>query len=347
MVVGDPRQLRFVSFVADVDVADALRRYQLDDRADVRRVSAYDLSAGAAPVVWLDEHFRSVPHLIEFSARRFYQADERQTLAIATRHPRNEVLDAIDVIRVRSQRLRRGVNRPEVTAAVETVRRLAADGVTSIGVITPFRAQADAIESALAAALSVEELERLAVRVGTVHAFQGNEAHTVVVSLGLTDDDSASRVRFVTDPQLFNVMVTRARQRLIVITSLSQPDGLIGEFLAYGDAGPRPPAEVAGVGWVGQLADELRAIGVPVRVGYPVGRWRVDLCVGEGAQAVGLNCVVHSDGVAATLARQRALLRAGWRMLDAYPSRWSGDPVRAALDLSARLGLGIAQPKVQ
>ena len=38
------------------DVADALRRYQLDDRADVRRVSAYDLSAGAAPVVWLDQH---------------------------------------------------------------------------------------------------------------------------------------------------------------------------------------------------------------------------------------------------------------------------------------------------
>ena len=39
------------------------------------------------------------------------------------------------------------------------VQRLAVDGVTGIGVITPFRAQADAIESALAAALSVEELE--------------------------------------------------------------------------------------------------------------------------------------------------------------------------------------------
>src|SRR5690606_32825313 len=59
MVVGDPRQLRFVSFVADVDVAEALRRYRLDDRADVRRVSAFDLAAAVAPVTWLDEHFRS------------------------------------------------------------------------------------------------------------------------------------------------------------------------------------------------------------------------------------------------------------------------------------------------
>ncbi len=191
----------------------------------------------------------------------------------------------------------------------------------------------------------MEELERLAVRVGTVHAFQGNEAHTVVLSLGLLDDDSVSRVRFVTDPQLFNVMITRARERLIVITSLSCPDGLIGDFLAYGEVGPQPPADVAGAGWAGRLADELRSMGVRVRVDYPVGRWRVDLCVGEGADAVGLNCAVHPDGFAATVARQRALTRAGWRMVDAYPSRWGGDPVRAALELSARLGLGVAQPK--
>lgn len=339
MVVGDPRQLRFVSFVADVDVTEALRRYRLDDRADVRRVSAYDLAAGAAPVVWLDEHFRSVPHLIEFSARRFYRIAGVEALTVATRHPRNEARDVIDVVRVRERGLRQGVNQAEVAAAVDTVRRLAADGVTSIGVISPFRAQADAIESAIVAALPVDELERLAVRVGTVHAFQGSEAHTVVVSLGLTDDDSPSRVRFVTDPQLFNVMVTRARERIVVITSLSDPDGLIGEYLAHGDAGPRPPTGSTPAGWAAALAAEFRAIGVPVRADYPVGRWRVDLCVGEGAEAVGLNCVVHPDGIAASLARQRALTRAGWRLIDAYPSRWGGDPVRAALDLSARLAI--------
>jgi hypothetical protein len=72
LIVGDPRQLRFVSFVADVDVAGTLRRHGLDDRVDVRRVSAFDLAAGAAPVTWLAEHHRGDPHLIEFSAQRFY-----------------------------------------------------------------------------------------------------------------------------------------------------------------------------------------------------------------------------------------------------------------------------------
>ena len=138
------------------------------------------------------------------------------------------MLDAIDVIRVRSQQLRRGVNRPEVDGGGRDGAALAAERVTSVGVITPFRAQADAIESALAAALSVEELERPAVRVGTVHAFQGDSyPHTVVVSsrapldrrLGL-----ACPVRdAVTRSCLTCMVVTRARQRLIVITSLSQP----------------------------------------------------------------------------------------------------------------------------
>src|SRR5690606_34344829 len=106
----------------------------------------------------------------------------------------------------------------------------------------------------------------------------------------------------------------RARERMIVITSLSDPDGLIGEYLAYGETGPQPPAETTATGWVGRLAHELRAVGVPVRANYPVGRWRVDLCVGEGVEAVGLNCVIHSDDIEVAVERQLALMRAGWRM---------------------------------
>ena len=239
------------------------------------------------------------------------------------------------------------MNRPEVTAAVETVRRLAADGVTSIGVITPFRAQADAIESALAAALSVEELERLAVRVGTVHAFQGNEAHTVVVSLGLTDDDSVSRVRFVTDPQLFNVMVTRARERLIVITSLSGPDGLIGEFLAYGEAvrshRPKWRARAGSAGsptscapWGCRCGSTTRSAG-----GAWTSAW------GRAPRPSGSTAWSILTGSRRRWRVNARLTRAGWRMVDAYPSRWGGDPVRAALELSARWGSGSLSRRFQ
>ena len=69
-----------------------------------------------------------------------------------------------------------------------------------------------------------------------------------------------------------------------------------------------------------------------------VGDWQVDLCAGTGDAAVGLVCAVHPDGPAAHIERQETLARAGWRLVDAYPSRWGGDAVRAALDLAPRLG---------
>ncbi|RIV41218.1 hypothetical protein [Micromonospora radicis] len=59
--------------------------------------------------------------------------------------------------------------------------------------------------------------------------------------------------------------------------------------------------------------------------------------MGDDAAAVGVSCAVHPDGVAAHVERQRTLLRAGWHLSDVFASRWSNDPIRAALDLSARI----------
>jgi len=60
------------------------------------------------------------------------------------------------------------------------------------------------------------------MRVGTVHAFQGAEADHVVLVLGVGPSDPPGRRRFVEDPHLFNVMVTRARRSLVVVTSLTR-----------------------------------------------------------------------------------------------------------------------------
>ncbi|MGW5670555.1 AAA domain-containing protein, partial [Micromonospora sp. NPDC003776] len=337
LVAGDPRQLRFVSFVSDVDIDATLRRHGLDrygDRLDVRRSSAFDVAAGAAPVSWLGEHHRSVPHLIQFSARRFYG----DRLELVTRHPRNERADVIDVLTVDGATVVDGVNQSEVAAVLDLVRRLAADPpAAGTAVVSPFRAQADALEAGLLAAFDVDEIERLGLRSGTVHAFQGSEADVVVASLGLVDADPPSRHRFVADANLFNVLVTRARRRLTVVTSLRSTDGLVGDYLAYAGRPPAAPDAEPVTGWTADLAEELRRLGLPVRPGYPVGRWRVDLCVGADADAVGVLCAVHPDGPAAHVERQRTLLRAGWRLYDVFPSRWAGDPIRAALDLASRL----------
>ena len=297
LIVGDPRQLRFVSFVSDVDVAEVLSRHGVDDRADVRRVSTFDLAAGSAPAIWLDEHHRCAPHLIGFSAKRFY--DDR--IAVATRHPKTDSADVIDLVRAADVPA-------EVGAVVDLVRAFAGQGRTGIGVISPFRSQADALEAALLAAFPADRIEALRLRVGTVHAFQGSEAGVVVASLGLAPGDTAARRRFVADPHLFNVLITRARERFVVVTSLAGADGLLGDYLAYAEKPPDPEPGPDATGWTASLTAELHRVGAAVRPNYAVGSWHLDLVVGDG---LGVLCGVHPDGPAAHIGRQRALHRRG------------------------------------
>lgn len=340
VIVGDPRQLRHVSFLAEATVRAAVERHQLEPysaRLDVRRTSAFDAAAGVAPVLWLDEHFRSAPHLIEFSSRHFYDG----AIHVATRHPRNESTDEIDLVPVghtgASSIDKNGVNTAEVDEAERQVRSLVDRGFRSIGVVSPFRPQADALEAMLLQRFTLEQIERNGLRVGTVHAFQGSERDAMVVSLALVDGDNASRRRFVEDPNLFNVMVTRARRHVVVLSSLTTPPpGLVADYLAHASHGPAEPVcEASTDRWISGLADELSHAGLRCRTGYPVGRWRLDLVVGDGEEAVAVSCRVHPSGPGVHIDRHLQVTRAGWRTLEGWPSRFDHDPVRAAVSLAA------------
>ena len=70
-----------------------------------------------------------------------------------------------------------------------------------------------------------------------------------------------------------------------------------------------------------------------VRTEYPVGPWRLDLVVGDGEHCRYLECAVDPAGPDAHIERHLTLMRLGWQIVDAYPSAWDGDAVRAALDL--------------
>jgi hypothetical protein len=343
VVAGDPRQLRHVSFVPDAKVAEALAGHGLagwEARLDVRRASVLDTAAGVAVTTWLDEHYRSVPHLIDFSARRFYDG----RLHVATRRPANEAADAVDVVRPDAPG---DPDAADLATALGVVARLAGEGRADVALVSPFREVADAAQDALLAAYDIDEIRRLRLRVGTVHAFQGAEADHVVLVLGVRDDDSPGRRRFVEDPHLFNVMVTRARRSLVVVTGLPRPAGvprgLIEQYLVHAEQPPGPPDDgPCRTPWVEALARELRAAGVPVRTGYPVGRFTLDLVVGDGAGAVAVDAAVEEAGTGAHVARRRLLASQGWRVVDGYPTRWDGDPTRAAVELAGMLGAAAA-----
>ncbi|THV39705.1 DEAD/DEAH box helicase [Glycomyces buryatensis] len=338
VVAGDPRQLRFVSFASTARTDEVLERHGLSGRAgqlDIGKVSAYDLACGAGPVDELTEHHRSVPHLIGFSAAKFYHGRVKPI----TTHPRNHDADVIAVHRVEAAASVDGVVAAEVDRSVELLSELVESGAKSLAVISPFRAQAEAIEAAILNRFDLETIRRHRMRAGTVHAFQGSEAETVVVALGVAEGDSAGRRRFAAGANLFNVMITRARDHLHVVTAIGAADGLIGEFLRYADRPPREPGDGEGIGgWTAKLADALELAEVPVRRAYPVGHWTVDLVVGEDERAIGVIGAVHPEGPAAHAARHRALRRAGWRIVEAYPSAYGDEPSLAAVEILSDLG---------
>ena len=371
VVCGDPRQLRHVSFTSD----EAQRQAQassglpadLAGQLDVRRSSLFDAAAAVETTTFLDEHFRSLPHLIDFSARRFY--DDR--LRIATRTPATDVLDVIAVEPVDGEREGSGVNHAEVDAVLALLDgALAAAGpvggppggsadgspgaTATVGVVTPFRAQADALDAAILERYDLDELDRLDLRSGTVHSLQGCERDHLVVSLALDAASAPGSRRFVDDPNLFNVMVTRGRRRATVVTSLpvdpvaaDEPAaGLDGDTAPHGAAAPRSarraggdlidaylrhasapgghrraPAEVSP--WARRVAAHVEP--GHALVGYVVGRHVVDVALASsstGRAPVGLVCGVHPDGPEAHVERHLSLRAAGWRLVEVHETRW-------------------------
>ena len=87
------------------------------------------------------------------------------------------------------------------------------------GIISPYRNQVTALQSALDG-----------YEVDTVHKFQGREKDSIVIST--VDDDISD---FADDPNLINVAVSRAKKRLILVTSGNdqKSDGNVSALLDY------------------------------------------------------------------------------------------------------------------
>jgi hypothetical protein len=209
-------------------------------------------------------------------------------------------------------------------------------------VVTPFRAQADALEEAALRAFDVDELEALDLRVGTVHAFQGNERDVVIASLGIGPGDGGASWRFVEDPHLFTVFVTRARRRLIFVFSADPAEGgLVDAYLAQADSPPGTPTPAGAVSaWAGAVAHDLELAGVAVTCAYPSGRHVVDICLDDRRRCVGIECDLHPDGPDAHIERHLDLARRGWDLLEAHRSRWHGRRAELIVALVKSFGGG-------
>ena len=83
-----------------------------------------------------------------------------------------------------------------------------------IGVIAPYRAQADMIDKLLVSEKLPKEVD---VQVGTIHGFQGDECDIILTVFNTPPKISASKEMFLNKRNIINVSISRARDYLFII----------------------------------------------------------------------------------------------------------------------------------
>ena len=83
-----------------------------------------------------------------------------------------------------------------------------------IGVIAPYRAQADLIDKLLASAKLPKEIE---VQVGTIHGFQGDECDIIFAVFNPPPSITDSKEMFLNKRNINNVSISRAKDYLFIV----------------------------------------------------------------------------------------------------------------------------------
>lgn len=231
VIIGDPKQLSHISTISKRQDKQLLGKYEILEGYASWGYSAnslFNLASGFArpeDIVVLKDHHRSHAQIIDFSNRYFYEGN----LRVATRYDRLKPLkDGKPAVRwthhvgnVRRPANGGAINEPEAITLVAQLRdlMLTREYPGTVGVVTPFRAQANKIREL------VNGDDTLATRlfqaeflVDTVHKFQGDERDVMFFSPVVSQGISHGALGFLKNTgNLFNVAITRARSLLQVV----------------------------------------------------------------------------------------------------------------------------------
>jgi very-short-patch-repair endonuclease len=366
IVAGDPKQLPptdFFQISADAE-GDAEVEDQLGDFESILDVGQ---GAGLLPVP-LEWHYRSRHDALISFSNRFIYNDSLVTFPAPYQHTTELGVQFVHVPNGIFDRGRTARNPIEARRVVEVVaEQVRANPDHTIGVVAFSVAQQDAIQDELARMLRIDPgLERF-LGAGRLNGFfvknletvQGDERDVIVFSIGYgRDEDGKVHNNFGPinrkgGARRLNVAVTRARRKVIVVSSITAkdikladlggstgalPDGarLLRAYLEYAETGvlqgegARVDRDTLGL-LEQDVASVVRELGYEVVERVGTSRYRVDIGVlsrqQPGRVALGIEC----DGEmyrSAQTARDRDRLRdsvlrgLGWRIVRVWAQEW-------------------------
>lgn len=329
--------------------------------------SILDIASTYFPGPMLKWHYRSRDErLIAFSNEHFYGRE-----LVTFPSPRLDGVDTgISFVYVPDGVYGRGGSRTNVVEARRVAELVLEHCRTrpdlSLGVITMSIEQRDAVEEALRR-LMREHPELVLPRkeeffIKNLETVQGDERDVIILDIGYGPSEPGGTPSLQFGPlnrsggeRRLNVAITRARYRMIVVSSMKpeQLESIVGQarwdgprllakYLAYAQRGGME----AGVYGTGQpesefeeaVRDALVARGYQVDCQVGVSGYRIDLAVRDpdapGRYIVGIECdgaTYHSARTARDRdrIRQMVLESLGWHIVRVWSTDWIRDPARA------------------
>ncbi len=235
VVVGDLKQLGPIidQRLKDAAIPPPHPVYDVTEHSILSSVT--ELYGQILPRTMLREHYRCAPEIIEFCNKMFYNGeliamkakssdDKWPTLMVRKTPPGNHM-------RTLHRALDKGTYSQREIDTVEELMGGVVEGVDfrgllggeesgsdyMLGIATPYRLQADRLGEAI---YSTDDLLETSVKSETIHKFQGRGAKAMILST-VVDESRVGhmKLRFVDDPRMVNVAVSRAKEKFILVTN--------------------------------------------------------------------------------------------------------------------------------
>jgi very-short-patch-repair endonuclease len=316
-VVGDPFQLQHTSNLPPAK--DKLLRHQngLSRPADYRfsysATSLYDLFSATDGVdpFFLGETYRSADDIAEYSNAVFYDGRLRVATDMNRLKSPPGMKPGIHWTQIESEVLSAGSGSCHCPEEVDEVARIVknllsdCDFKGTVGIVTPFRPQANRIQEALFdGTISGSILERSELHVDTAHGFQGDERDVMYFSLCAGPDMPVGSLGFLRkEAHLFNVAISRARAVVHVVGNRSWAlkcginhiellARVPGRIKRKRPLTPWHPHESP---WEEILYKGLRDVGLEPLPQHPVGSRRLDMALIKENGALKIDIEVDGD----------------------------------------------------
>ncbi len=310
VIVGDDKQLPHLSFLEKAKEQSFMSKYEIADRYQLmwrfRTNSMFDIANyySTSPVL-LDEHFRSLPPIIDFSNKEFYGN------RIRIMKQDTSDIKALKLIEVPEGKVDFDATRnlPEIEAVVKCLHELIVDSERedpehpiTIGIVSPFRAQVEQLKISVAKVLSDFMIRKHQIEIGTAHTFQGDEKDIILASWAVANNSFPQSLTFLQKPNLFNVAITRARRQMINFVSrdtTTLPEGMFRDYISYIKEyernfdlrqNPEFDENTYKNSFEKEVATYLRDGGYNVRAGVDIGGVNADLVVNN-------KFVIECDGL--------------------------------------------------